>query len=199
MMNMKQKIIASLITIIILTSIILVIKINKMDTAKANLKTIENSYKKNIINLCKNDREKKYEDVLITIKSDKERYSWFSDTVKLKLKVENQGNRDIKLNFSTSQQHDFIIKNQLGMTIFRWSENYGFAQVFTELELSPGQNKSWNYSWKQKGHILSFMPYHKMLPGSYTIVGNIPTIENNYKKVIQIKTGIFTKTKYTPR
>jgi len=184
---MKQKKIHTIITMIIIISIILTFQQNNVDISKAGLSNE---------NIEKYDKEKinKIDDLLeITVETDKTKYNWIKDPVKIKVTIENQGDTVKTLTFPTTKQHDFIIKNSHGIAIFTWSENLGFSQVFTELTLIPGENKSWNYSWYQCGHLFPFLPSHTLLPGSYTIIASIPSLEKTYQQEIQIKTGIFLK------
>jgi intracellular proteinase inhibitor BsuPI len=69
----------------------------------------------------------------------------------------------------SSQTHDVLVYAGKDVEAWRWSSGRMFAQVITELTLSPGESRSFAITWNQtdnKGAPLS--------PGTYQAVGQVP-------------------------
>ncbi|SFA79069.1 MULTISPECIES: BsuPI-related putative proteinase inhibitor [unclassified Bacillus (in: firmicutes)] len=65
----------------------------------------------------------------------------------IRLKVENQTSEKLKLEFPTSQFYEYIVKNQKGKEIFRYSNGRSFLQAIQQIELDPGEEKIWEDRW----------------------------------------------------
>ena len=72
----------------------------------------------------------------ISIMTDKMSYS-VGDPIIMTLKVFNYTEEDIAFYFNTSQRYDFIIEDEEGNEIWRWSQDIMFAMVLGEETLGP--------------------------------------------------------------
>ena len=72
----------------------------------------------------------------ISISADKMSYS-IGEPIKMTLKVFNYTQEDIVFHFNTSQRNDFIIEDEKGNEIWRWSQDRMFAMVLGEEILEP--------------------------------------------------------------
>jgi hypothetical protein len=57
------------------------------------------------------------------------------------LLVSNNLQSEVILQFSTSQQYDFIVKSRDGKIAWQWSRGMMFAQMLTSLTLAPNEEK----------------------------------------------------------
>ncbi|MCS7252601.1 MAG: carboxypeptidase regulatory-like domain-containing protein [Armatimonadota bacterium] len=71
------------------------------------------------------------------------------EPVKMKLILRNRGNEPVKLSFRTGQRYDFIVRNMDGEVVWQWSHGKAFIQVLGEIELHPGEEKSFVEEWAQ--------------------------------------------------
>ena len=60
--------------------------------------------------------------------------------IRLALEIQNRGSEPIILQFSTAQRFDFEMRDSDGNTIWRWSDEMGFAQVLGTEILQPGES-----------------------------------------------------------
>ena len=67
----------------------------------------------------------------ISMTTDKMSYS-VGEPIKVTVKIFNYTEEDIIFHFSTSQRYDFIIEDEEGNEIWRWSEGRMFAQMLGE-------------------------------------------------------------------
>ena len=72
----------------------------------------------------------------ISMMTDKMNYS-VSEPIIMTLKIFNYTQEDIIFHFNTSQRYDFIIENEEGNEIWRWSEGRMFAQMLGKESLGP--------------------------------------------------------------
>jgi len=74
----------------------------------------------------------------ISMTTDKTNYSVdVGDPIVMTLKIFNYNEEDIVFNFNTSQRYDFIIEDEEGNEIWRWSQDRMFATVLGEETLGP--------------------------------------------------------------
>ena len=83
------------------------------------------------------------------------------ETIKMTLKIFNYTEEDIAFHFNTSQRYDFIIEDEEGNEIWRWSQDMMFAMVLGEETLGP-TNTEITYTVEYKD---------KLNPGYYKITG----------------------------
>ncbi len=72
------------------------------------------------------------------------------ETLVLVLTLRNPADSPLRLPLSTAQTHDFSITTDDGRELWRWSAGRRFAQVLTELELAPGEERSFRGAWSQR-------------------------------------------------
>jgi len=96
----------------------------------------------------------------ISISTDKMNYD-VGEPIKMALKVFNYTQEDIVFYFNTSQRYDFIIEDEEGSKIWRWSQDKMFAKVLGEETLGP-LNPEVTYTAEYKG---------KLSPGYYKVTG----------------------------
>lgn len=96
----------------------------------------------------------------ISMMTDKTNYS-VGDTITMTLKVFNYTEEDIIFHFNTSQRYDFIIEDEEGNEVWRWSKDMMFAMVLGEETLGP-TNTEIIYTAEYKD---------KLNPGYYKVTG----------------------------
>ena len=96
----------------------------------------------------------------ISMMTDKMSYS-VGDPVIMTLKVFNYTKEDVTFYFNTAQRYDFIIEDEEGNEIWRWSKDKMFAMVLGEETLGSA-NLEIIYTAEYKG---------KLIPGYYKIIG----------------------------
>jgi len=96
----------------------------------------------------------------ISMSTDKMSYS-VGEPIKMTLKVFNYTKEDIVFYFNTSQRYDFIIKNEEGNEVWRWSQDMMFAMMLGE-EISGPNNPEIIYKVEYKD---------KLSSGHYKVTG----------------------------
>jgi hypothetical protein len=96
----------------------------------------------------------------ISMMTDKMSYS-VGEPIIMTLKIFNYIEEDIVFHFNTSQRNDFIIEDEKGNKIWRWSKDRMFAMVLGEEILGP-TNTEITYTAEYKG---------KLSPGYYKVTG----------------------------
>ena len=86
---------------------------------------------------------------------------YVGETIMVTLKIFNYTQEDIAFYFNTSQRYDFIIEDEEGNEIWRWSQDMMFAMVLGEETLGP-TNPEVNYSAECKS---------KLSQGYYKVTG----------------------------
>ena len=96
----------------------------------------------------------------ISMTTDKMSYS-IGEPVIMTLIIFNYNEEDIIFHFNNSQRYDFIIKDENGNEIWRWSEGRMFAQMLGEEVLGPTNTE-----------IIYKVEYRdKLSPGYYKVTG----------------------------
>jgi len=96
----------------------------------------------------------------ISIMTDKMSYT-IDEPIVMTLKIFNYTEEDTVFHFNTSQRYDFIIEDEEGNEIWRWSQDRMFAMVLGEEILGP-TNTEITYTAEYKD---------KLSPGYYKITG----------------------------
>jgi len=96
----------------------------------------------------------------ISMSTDKINYS-VGESIMMTLKIFNYTEEDVVYHFNTSQRYDFVIEDEEGSKIWRWSEDKMFAMVLGEEILGPN-NPEIIYATEYKG---------KLSPGYYKVTG----------------------------
>ena len=96
----------------------------------------------------------------ISMSTGKMNYS-VGEPIVMTLKVFNYTEEEMIFHFNTSQRYDFIIEDEEGEEIWRWSQDMMFAMVLGEETLGP-TNTEFIYTTKYRD---------KLSPGYYKITG----------------------------
>jgi len=96
----------------------------------------------------------------ISMSTDKMSYS-VSEPIIMTFKIFNYTEEDIVFHFNTAQRYDFIIEDEEGSKIWRWSDGRMFAQMLGEEILGPN-NPEIIYKAEYKD---------KLSPGYYKVTG----------------------------
>jgi hypothetical protein len=88
------------------------------------------------------------------------------DTLMVRLKIENDTNETVTFMHTNSQQYDFIIRDDLGTEVYRWSYGKGFLTVITTRILAPGESLVYEEAIE-----LIDNDKNPLQPGNYTIEG----------------------------
>ncbi len=96
----------------------------------------------------------------MSMTTDKMNYS-VGEPITMMLKVFNYTEEEMTFHFNTSQRYDFIIEDEEGSKIWRWSEGKMFAQMLGEEILRPN-NPEIIYATEYKG---------KLGSGCYKVTG----------------------------
>ena len=96
----------------------------------------------------------------ISMTTDKMDYS-VGEPIKMTLKIFNYTEEEITFHFNTGQRYDFIIEDEEGSKIWRWSEDRMFAMMLGE-EILGRTNTEITYTTEYSD---------KLSPGYYKITG----------------------------
>ena len=96
----------------------------------------------------------------ISMMTDKMSYS-VGESIKITLKIFNYTEEDIVFQFNNSQRYDFVIEDEEGNEIWRWSRDRMFAMVLGE-EILGSNNPKIIYATEYQG---------QLSPGYYKITG----------------------------
>ena len=96
----------------------------------------------------------------ISMMTDKISYS-VEEPIRMTLKIFNYTEEEITFHFNTGQRYDFIIEDEEGSKIWRWSQDMMFAMVLGEETLGPTNTE-----------VICRAEYRgKLNPGYYKITG----------------------------
>jgi len=96
----------------------------------------------------------------ISMMTDKMSYS-AGEPIIITLKIFNYTEEEITFHFNSSQRYDFIIEDEEGNEIWRWSKDRMFAMILGEETLGPN-NPVIIYAAEYKG---------ELVPGYYKVTG----------------------------
>ena len=110
---------------------------------------------------CRNDAGMTGPQVEVSVTTDKTEYAR-GEPVVIQLQVTNHTDESLTFNFTSGQRYDFLIQNEAGETVWRWSADKGFIQVLGEDVLAVGDILTYSESFGGE-----------LAAGSYTIVGQL--------------------------
>ena len=87
--------------------------------------------------------------------------------VNIEFCIFNRTGQEITLHYRDAQRYDFILEDDEGKEVWRWSDGRMFSQVLGEEKLGTGREEI-IYAVKYQG---------KIKPGKYRITGSIQSIE----------------------
>jgi hypothetical protein len=106
--------------------------------------------------------EVKIAGIVYALSTDRAEYGP-DDPVDLKLTITNSGKSEVRFEFATTQQYDFLVVKGAA-EIMRWSSGQTFSKAKQTLTLSPGAALVYTLRWLQKE------PNQQMLsPGEYLL------------------------------
>ena len=96
----------------------------------------------------------------LSMMTDKISYS-VSEPIIMTVKIFNYTEEDIVFYFNTSQRYDFIIEDEEGNEVWRWSQDMMFTMALGEKTLGPTNTE-----------VIYTTEYtNKLIPGYYKIIG----------------------------
>ena len=72
-----------------------------------------------------------------------------NEGVALALHVTNNTDKQIEINFSNGQTHDFRVVDSTGRVVWRWSEGRMFTQTLQNKLLDAGETLTYEEQWKR--------------------------------------------------
>lgn len=96
----------------------------------------------------------------MSVSTDRTSYT-AGELIGLKLRVFNRTKEALRLHFRDAQRFDFVLADEKGNEVWRWSAGRMFAQALGEEELGPGQEEV----------VYSATCEEKLSPGTYVITG----------------------------
>jgi hypothetical protein len=88
------------------------------------------------------------------------------DAVHFALRVRNDGDRKVELNFPSGMTHDIAVLDERGRQVWRWSDGRLFTAAYQNRVLRSDDTLSFSESW------------HAPAPGNYTAVARL--VSQNY-------------------
>ena len=88
------------------------------------------------------------------------------DGVHFALRVHNDGDRKVEVNFPSGMTHDIAVLDERGRQVWRWSDGRLFTAAYQNKVLRSDDTLSFTESW------------HAPAPGHYTAVARL--VSNNY-------------------
>jgi hypothetical protein len=71
------------------------------------------------------------------------------DEINIVLSIKNISPDRQTLSFPSSKQYDFVIKDNSGAEVWRWSNGKVFAAVISSYDIASGETKTFSYQWDQ--------------------------------------------------
>lgn len=98
-------------------------------------------------------------------------------TMRMQMLVRNPTAEAVVLQFPTSQQYDFTVRDADGKAVWIWSQNKLFAQVLTQKALPPGEEYTISTEWT--------VP-NELAPALYRVSGTVNREVQSYVKTVQV-------------
>jgi len=93
------------------------------------------------------------------------------ETVTLRLVLRNGTEAPQRLQCGSARTHDVVVTAADGPEVWRWSHGRMFAQMLTDVALSPGESREFRVNWNQTTNAGAAVP-----PGRYQARGTIPAL-----------------------
>ncbi len=113
----------------------------------------------------------------IAVATDKESYT-SGEPIELHLDITNQTGELATFEFSNGQRFDFVIQDEAGASVWRWSADKAFIQVLGEEQLAPGE--SLTYEVRFEGSLAA---------GTYGVVGMLVATNERLEVATTISVG----------
>ncbi|HUG40031.1 MAG TPA: BsuPI-related putative proteinase inhibitor [Longimicrobiales bacterium] len=69
------------------------------------------------------------------------------ETARFLLHVTNTGSRALDFTFRSSQRFDFVVRDDAGSEVWRWSDGMMFLQALSEASLAPRETWDFDVTW----------------------------------------------------
>ncbi len=92
------------------------------------------------------------------------------------LKVRNDGDRKVEVNFPSGMTHDIAVLDERGRQVWRWSDGRLFTSAYQNKVLRSDDTLSFSESWKAPA------------PGRYTAVARL--VSNNYPQIQRVQFAV---------
>lgn len=93
------------------------------------------------------------------------------DSVRLLLHVTNTGDAPLDFTFPSSQRYDFVVRDEAGEEVWRWSEGMMFLQAISHATLAPGETWDFDVVWEPGDR-----------RGRYEVVGRVTATEHDLQQ-----------------
>ncbi len=74
----------------------------------------------------------------------------FGEPLSIALSVINVSERQVERTYYSGQRYDFIVLDDTGNVVWRWSRDMAFTQAIIEVAFEPGQKVTYSEVWNQK-------------------------------------------------
>lgn len=95
-----------------------------------------------------------------------ERHFVLGEPISITLSLTNCAENDVRLFYPDSQRYEFIVKDEEGKEVWRWSQDKDFTQGEGDETFEPGEDITYNEVWDQRGQ-----DGEQLSPGLYQILG----------------------------
>jgi hypothetical protein len=97
----------------------------------------------------------------VSVTSDMSAYA-SGEPITITLEVTNRTAAPLTFEFSSGQRYDFVIHDEAGETVWRWSRDKAFMQMLGQETVAPGSALTYVEVFQGE-----------LLPGSYTVIGDL--------------------------
>lgn len=104
-----------------------------------------------------------------TVRTDKRAYEP-GEPARFELRLENPFEEALDLFFPSGQRYDFVVRNEQGKEVWRWSADKAFIMIVGTEQFKPGDKRVHEETWDQKA---SEGMAAVSVPGRYTVTGEI--------------------------
>lgn len=84
------------------------------------------------------------------------------DGIEIAFRVTNNEQRKLELRFPSGQTHEFVVSDQAGREIWRWSEGRMFTQALQNRVLDASASLTWSAAWRGA-----------LVPGRYVAIATL--------------------------
>jgi hypothetical protein len=87
-------------------------------------------------------------------------------TVRARIRLENESSEELRLDFPTSQRFDFLLEDERGAVVFRWSDGKVFLPVLGREIVKPGETLTYEAAFSLPDSTRGLLP-----AGRYALKG----------------------------
>ncbi|CEG26072.1 BsuPI-related putative proteinase inhibitor [Bacillus sp. B-jedd] len=100
------------------------------------------------------------------------------EQAEVRLKLDNKGTEDVKLEFPTSQFYDAVVLDESGSEVYSFSKGRYYLQAFQTVTVPAGGTKEWKESWNYTGDGI------RVPGGTYKIVAAVRAVKVDGKAAV---------------